>query len=112
MENNENLDHRIEAAFKSINEIKRATPKPYLLTRINARIDTQLKSVWEITASFITRPLVLVMGLCLLITINVLVIIVNKSSKNNTVTERSVVSTMYDEEYTTSFATIDNIENP
>jgi len=113
MENNENWELKIEAAFNSINEIKTATPKPYLLMRINARLDTQLKSAWESAEFFITRPLVLVMSLCLIITINVLVILVNKSSKNNTTNERGVVSTTFDdEEYSTYFAIIDNIENP
>lgn len=105
-----NLEKRIEETLNSLHAINRATPKPYLLTRINARLDKQVKSVWENMALFISRPLVMVMGLCLLIILNVSVILVNKT-KNNTVAERTLSTGTDEEEYAVSFATIDNTEN-
>lgn len=110
MKNDENTERQIAEALNSIGAIKRATPKPYLLTRINARLNNQEKSVWENAAIFISRPAVMVLGLCLIIAINLSVILTNKSSKNNAVAERSVTSIV--DEYSTTFATIDNIENP
>ncbi len=110
MKNNEDTDQKIDAAFNSINNIQRASPKPYLLTRINARLDKEVKSIWETIAIYISRPLVMVLGLCLIIIINVSVILTNKTSATN-VAERSV-SSVDDEENTATFATIDNAETP
>ena len=112
MTNNENIDRQIEAAFNSIDKIKRATATPYLLTRINARLSNQPKSFWETATAFISRPTVLVVGLCLIITANISVLLLNKSSTVNTATERLINSVADEDEYTTTFATNDNFENP
>jgi len=54
---------------------------------------------------------VLVLGLCLILAANVSVLLLNKSSSINTATERSINSVTDEDEYSTSFATIDNFEN-
>lgn len=111
MTNDENIDRQIEETLNSLDEIKRASPKPYLFTRINARLNNQVKSFWEGLAVFINRPAVLVLGLCLILAANVSVLLLNKSSSINTATERSINSVTDEDEYSTSFATIDNFEN-
>ncbi|MBC7423476.1 MAG: hypothetical protein H7334_08505 [Ferruginibacter sp.] len=110
MKNKEDINQKIDAAFNSLNNIKRASPKPYLLTRINARLDKEVKSIWETIAIYISRPLVMVLGLCLIIIINVSVILTNKSSSISAA-ERSV-SSVDDEENNVTFATIDNADIP
>ena len=112
MKNNENIDGKIEAAFNSIDNIKRATPNTYLLTRINARLGNQAKSFWDNAALFMSRPVVMVLGLCLILTINLTVLLQNKSSAYNTVAERTLNTVAEEDEYITTFATIDNIETP
>ena len=112
MLNNKNTDSNIDAAFNSIDGIKRATPTPYLLTRINARLNIDAKSFWVTTALFISRPLVMVLSLCLILAINLVVIVQNKSSTNNVVTPHTL-NVMADEDgYSTTFVTIETIENP
>ena len=111
MKNDENIDRQIEEALNSIGEIKRTSPKPYLLTRINARLNIQVKNFWEGVAVFISRPAVLVLGLCIILTANISVLLLNKSSLINSATERSINSISDEDEYSTSFATIDNFEN-
>ncbi len=108
MKNNESTDQKVDAAFNSLNNIQRASPKPYLLTRINAKLDKEVKSIWETMASYISRPLVMVLGLCLIITINVSVILTNKSSSTSAA-ERSV-SFVDDEGNNATFATIYNAD--
>ena len=108
MKNNKPIENKIEEAFNSILLIKRAEPQPYLLTRINARIDKQVKSIWENAAGFISRPLVMMLGLFLIIVINISVILVSKSSRNSSVAERSSITSTDEDEYSTTFATIDN----
>jgi len=110
MKDNEDINQKIDAAFNSLNNIQRASPKPYLLTRINARLDKEVKSIWETIAIYISRPLVMVLGLCLIIIINVSVILTNKSSSISAA-ERSV-SSVDDEENNVTFATIDNADIP
>ncbi len=111
MINDENINRQIEDAFNSIGGIKRATPKPYLLTRINARLSNRVKNFWDNAAIFMSRPAVVILGLCLILAINLAVILQNKSSGNNTV-EHTVNVTADEDEYSTTFVTIDNIENP
>ncbi len=112
MKNYKNIEHQIENALNSIDGIEKASPKPYLLTRINARLNNPVKSAWENAASFISKPSVMVLGLCLVIGVNLTVITFNGFSKTNTDTERQA-STFSDEDYfSATFATIDNFENP
>jgi hypothetical protein len=112
MKNDENTAHKIEEAFNSIVAIQRATPKPYLLTRINTRLSNQVQSTWEKVALFISRPALMVLGVCLILAINISVILVNNSSKNNAVAERAANTIADEDEYSTTIATIDNIETP
>jgi hypothetical protein len=112
MKNDKNIQEQIEEALNSIGGIKKATAKPYLLTRINARLNGQPKSNWEKAAVFISRPYVMIVGLCLVIVINMGVILLNTSYANKTIAERSANTITDDDEYAVSFASIDNVENP
>jgi hypothetical protein len=111
MKSDENSEERLEEILNSIGDMQRAVPKPYLLTRINARMATPAKNVWENLAAFISKPAVMVAGICLLLTINISVL-VYKNQTSGIATERSVtISAGEDDEYN-NLATIDNIENP
>lgn len=112
MINDENIDRQIEKAFDSIDGIQRAIPKPYLLTRIHARLGKNVKNFWDNAAIFMSRPAVMALGLCLIAAINVVVILQNKSSAGNTIAEHSINTMAEEDDYATTFATIDNIENP
>ena len=107
MKDNKNADEYVEQALNSIEGISRATPKPYLLTRIHARLESQTKNWWETAAYFISRPAVVAGSLFLLIAMNVAVVLVNNATTDNSVSDRQTT-----DEYTSAFATIDNIENP
>ena len=111
MENDKNIERQIEDALNSINGINKATPKPYLLTRINARLSNPVKNSWENAAVFISRPSVMALGLCLVLAVNAGVILLNTFSINKTLAERSATITDEDESSAT-FVSIDNIENP
>jgi hypothetical protein len=112
MKNDKNIQEQIEEALNSIGGIKKATPKPYLLTRINGRLNRQPKSNWEKAAVFISRPYVMIVGLCLVIAINMGVILLTTSYANKTIAERPANTITDDDEYAVSFASIDNVENP
>lgn len=109
MNNKENINKLIEDALNSMDDIKRAEAKPFLLTRIHARMNKGTESAWEKAGWFIARPAVAFMGLCLVLLINAAVIMFNKSSSRGTVTEQ-VAQTPADE-FSYTVATIYDFEN-
>jgi hypothetical protein len=110
MKNDENIEERIEEVLNSIGNIQRATPKPYLLTRINARL-APAKNAWENLAAFISKPSNMAAGICLLLAINISVL-AYKNQIPNATTERSITISADEEDDYNNLATIDNIENP
>ena len=110
MNKKEQINKLVEEALNSVDNINRTEAKPYLLTRINARMARSTESAWEKAGWFIGRPAVAFTGLCLVLLINVMVIVINNSSDTNTVAEQTVqtqtdefsytVATIYDNENT------------
>ena len=96
-------------AINSLDDAIRATAKPYLLTRINARLNRPTNSAWEKTSRFIARPAVAFTGLCLVIGINLWIIANNNPSPENTFTANQQFTT---DDFSTSVATIFDTENP
>ena len=102
------INQKIEAAFSSIDDITSATPKPFLLTRINARLSQAQDTVWEKAGWFIGRPAIAISGLIMIILINLSVIVFNRVDSLTTSTEQSVSTdelsyslvTIYDNETT------------
>ena len=110
MNKKEHIDKLIEEALNSVDSINRAEAKPYLLTRINARMNKETGSAWERAGWFIGRPAVAFTGLCMLLLINVMVVVPNNPSDTASVAEQSfqtqsdefsyTVATIYDNENT------------
>jgi len=95
---NDHLNKKIEDAMQSFDGSVRATPRPYLLTRIHARMQVQAETIWDKAAKFITRPVVAFAGLCAIIGVNFL--IVTASENSNAAKERS------SENYSANIATL------
>ncbi|MBZ4189800.1 hypothetical protein [Niabella beijingensis] len=64
----------IDAILDSFDGIKRAETRPFMYTRVRARIQEE-SNFWMKTSSVITRPLVAVCCLVSIITVNVYLII-------------------------------------
>ena len=98
-----------DEALESVDEIIRATPRPYLFTRLMARMENRKESAWENAGRFIARPVVVVAGLCAIIAVNALVIAFNNSTPaaTNTVAEQSATQ----DEFSASIASLYDIEN-
>ena len=109
MNSNENINKLIDEALSSVDDIKRAAAKPFLLTRIYARMNKGAESVWEKAGWFIGRPAVAFAGLCMIILINVMVVMFNVSANSDTVTEQ-ITQTPADE-FSYTVATIYDNEN-
>jgi len=108
MNKQERIDKMTDEALDSLDGAKRATPRPYLFTRLTARMQRQNEGAWENVGRFIARPVVVVAGLCMIIAINVLVIASNNSTTTNTaIAEQSATQ----DEFSTSIASLYDIEN-
>ena len=69
------FDNKIDAALKSLDGIAKASPQPFLLTRINARLNNATdETVWSQIAFYLKKPLVCGVALLLLLFVNFIVI--------------------------------------
>ena len=111
MNNKAHIDQLIEEALSSVDDVSRAEPKPYLLTRINARLSRQTETAWERAGRFIARPVVVIAGLFIIIAVNVSVAAFNNNS--NTSVAANDQATVTTDEFSTTVARLyenDNIE--
>jgi hypothetical protein len=103
---------QIDQALNSLDGMAKATPAPYLMTRINARLQQQRQqagSFWSYAVAFLSKPTVAVIGLVFFVAVNVVVISSGKTPgstasaglQNNNTDFAINVSSMYD---------IDNLE--
>ena len=102
MNKQEQIDKLVDEALNSMDDAQRAAAKPYLLTRIHARMNKETGSVWEKAGWFITRPAVAFTGICLVVLINASVIFYNKSTTAVTNTDVAVQNTTDEFSYTVS----------
>ena len=80
--NKNELEEMVEKTLNSMEGAQRASPAPFLLTRINARMNREQLSGWERISSFLSRPGIAIAAIAFLIIINLL-IYTNTNSFNN-----------------------------
>jgi hypothetical protein len=108
MKNNDHINKLTEAALSSLDNAERATAKPYLFTRLNARMQNASESNWDNALRFISKPAFAFVSLCLVVAINAMVITYNYPEKTTTVTEEQYASV---DEYSSSVTVLNDIEN-
>jgi len=105
----EHIDKLVEETMNSADGAGKALPKPFLFTRIMARMEGPANSGWEKAVRFIARPAVMAAGLFLVIAINISVIAFNNTNKTTaTNTSTELANT---DEFSTSLTNIYNFEN-
>jgi len=108
MNKQQQIDKMTDEALNSLDGADRATVRPYLFTRLRARMERQKESAWENVGRFIARPAVVVAGLCVIIALNILAITSNNSTASNTsVAEQSATQ----DEFSPSIASLYDTEN-
>jgi hypothetical protein len=100
MNKQENINKLIEEALNSVDDAQRAEPQPFLLTRIHARMNKGTESVWEKVSWFISRPAVAFTGLCMILLLNVMVVVYNKTTDSTNVAEQTAQTPADDFSYT------------
>ena len=110
MNNNDHINKLTEEALNSLDGAGRATAKPYLLTRLNARMQNEKETAWDKTLKFISRPAVALAGLCFIIAVNATVVTYNYPAAATTegVSDEQYASV---DEYSSSATVLNDIEN-
>lgn len=103
------VDELIDEAMNSIDRIERASAKPFLLTRIQSRLNLTTTSIWEKASRLVGRPAVVIPGLALLVIVNALAIAYNRTDDFTTGNEQAMQQT--NDEFSYTVATIYDIEN-
>lgn len=110
MNKQEHINKLVEEALGSVDNINRAETKPYLLTRIRARMERETESAWEKAGWFIGRPAVAFAVLCMIILVNITVVTFNGTTANPAEATEQVVQSSADE-FSYTVATIYDNEN-
>ena len=104
---NTNINNRVDAALNSLDDVKRATAKPYVLTRMNAKTQNSNSSIWDNALQFISKPMVALVCMLIIIAFNVLVISRNYNT-SNTINEEQAVTV---DEYNANITALNYTEN-
>jgi hypothetical protein len=76
MNERHDIEQRIGRALESLDGLKRAQPAPWFYTRLRARLERdEPVTVWEHIGSFLSRPAVVVAGLCVILVANVTILL-------------------------------------
>ena len=108
MNNNNEINKWVDDALNSLNDVERATGKPYLLTRLNSKMQRNTStSSWDKALQFISKPTVAIACMFLIIAFNALVL---SKNYNNTATTADEQYAAVDE-YNTNITTLNYTEN-
>ena len=104
------LDKLVEETINSMDAANQAMPAPFLLTRINARMNRETAvTTWETVSAFLVKPFVAIPVLALVLALNFLIIRSSVSDSASSAADYSKVST---DDYSLSSATsLFDIEN-
>jgi hypothetical protein len=78
----ESIHKKIDEVMHSMDNINRASPRPFLFTRIEARMQNE-KNIWVKLSSFVARPVVGFTCICFVLIINTMVIFLLNSPGNS-----------------------------
>ena len=104
---NKNINNWVDEALNSLDDVKRATAKPYVLTRMNAKMQNSNSSIWDNVLQFISKPMVALVCMLIIITFNVLVVSRNYNT-SNTINEEQALTI---DEYNANITALNYTEN-
>jgi len=82
MEINKNIGEKVERALHSMDVHQRATPAPYLATRINAALSAgKQPGLWDKFYAIITRPAVAMACIAIVLLLNIMIITFNDNTE-------------------------------
>ena len=85
------IEKLVDETINSFDGAERAAAKPFLLTRINAKLQADPQNVWTRAGSFLSSPRVALAGLLLILALNAAIIIRNTNEENSIVQNTTAV---------------------
>lgn len=73
MKQRSEIEKRVNETLNSLDGAQRATPQPWLFSRIKARLmreEAEERTIWGTMGSFLSKPAVAIAGLCLILVLN------------------------------------------
>jgi hypothetical protein len=73
MKQQRDIEKRVEETLNSLDGIQRATPQPWLFSRVKAKLQQdqeEERTVWGTISSFLSKPAVAIAGLFLILFLN------------------------------------------
>lgn len=111
MKQNEDYN-RLNDLLNSFDGCQKASPKPFLLTRIQARMQLQEpKGFWADALSFFNKPMVITVGLILILASNIWVLY-TKNNEPNQVVNTTAINNNTKFELSITVAGIYDVDNP
>ena len=74
MKSKNELEKKVQETLESLDGISRAEPRPFFYTRLTARLQQDVPSVWESIGAFISRPAVAIATLCIILALNAFIL--------------------------------------
>lgn len=74
------MEKKIETALNSLDHVCRVGPGPFFYTRVQTRLARKERTIWETISAFIAQPAVAFTVICLIISMNSLVILQRESA--------------------------------
>ncbi|MDQ6902767.1 MAG: hypothetical protein M3139_07130 [Bacteroidota bacterium] len=73
------INKKVEDAMASLDGMQGARPRPFLFTRLEARMQND-RNVWSKLSSFVARPIIAFACVCFVLIINAMVIFLSNTS--------------------------------
>ena len=86
------LNKKIDDAMHSLDKIERASPRPFLFTRLEARMQNE-RNIWSKLSLLIARPVVAFACICFVLIINAMVIFLANTSGNSLTQQSTELAT-------------------
>ena len=109
MHNMTEIQKKVEEAMESLADIKRASPDPFLFTRLQARISREDSSIWERMTRLVSRPAIAFMTVSLVLILDVAVAVNENSAPLTTQQDLAEIATA-DDLGTNAFYDIENVQ--
>jgi hypothetical protein len=104
----EYLNKKIDDVMQSMDGMERALPRPFLFTRLEARMQND-RNLWSKISSFVARPVVAFACICFVLIINSIVIFFSNNSENSLAQQGSELATV--DEYSQVSYNLYDLEN-
>lgn len=92
MLNKNDIEKLVNETLDSLDGIQKAEPRPFLFTRIMARMNQKEETIWEKTASLVSKPIIAFATVVLFIAFNAFVLLSVSGNSASEVQEQVLVA--------------------